>query len=96
MWIRLFPYAIGAGLLVAIGFWIYSLGYNSCEADHLKAAEADRQAQSESADKADQEIKVERAKSEARVRTIYVEKDASGCADSALPFGVLNSLRDSD
>jgi len=96
MWIRLLPYAVVAGLLVAVGFWVYSLGYSSCEADHLKAAEAARQAQSELADKADKEIKVERSKSEARIRTIYVEKDASGCADSALPVGVLNSLRDSD
>ena len=96
MWIRLFPYAIGAGLLVAIGFWIYGLGYSSCEADHLKAVESARQDQSELADKADREIKVERGKSEARVRTIYVEKDATGCADSAPPIGVLNSLRDSD
>ena len=96
MWIRLLPYAVAAGLLVAVGFWIYGLGYSSCETDHLKAAESARQDQSELADEADKEIKVERSKSEARVRTIYVEKDATGCADSTPPVGVLNSLRDSD
>lgn len=89
-------FALQLGLFAAALFasWFHGnmTGRNWCEDEH-------RQAQIEAiedAEKAISKLPDLRQETRERVRTIYVEKDDSGCADAVIPERVLQQLQRKD
>ena len=58
------------------------------------ALEQARQAQAELADELERAQAGARIEYRDRIRTVYREPDPSGCADVAIPVGVLDAIRD--
>lgn len=85
----------GIGLLLAVWFAGERHGRLSCEAAQNKAANEIAQSYADQAD----ELRASKTEREVvtreKVRTIYVEKDPTGCADHRGLDSVLDSLRPS-
>lgn len=85
-------YAIPVALIALSGWLGYDYGVKSTHAEHQdkindQLAEQDRLIS---------ELKSRKTEVRTRVREVYIEKDDSGCADAAIPDGVLRKIRGED
>ncbi len=86
---------LGLGITGLIGIaWMhgYSTGGNKCEAEYKAAQEKANKRQ----DELIQELEDARQNTREKVRTVYVEKDASGCDNTDIPDGVFSELSSED
>ena len=92
----LLPAGLALAVVAAGGSWWhgYQTGKERERAAMSAALEQARQAQAELAD----ELEVARGERKIeyrdRIRTVYREPDPSGCADVAVPAGVLDAIHD--
>lgn len=82
-------YAIPVALIALSGWLGYDYGVKSTHAEHQdkindQLAEQDRLIS---------ELRNRKPEIRTKVREVYIEKDASGCADTAIPNGVLSQLK---
>ena len=72
----------------------YQTGQSVAHSDQQKQIEALRDRAAVLADELEAARGDRRIEYRDRIRTVYREADPSGCADAAVPVGVLNAIRD--
>ena len=70
-------------------FYGRTVGIDSCTAEQQEAVDDALKEQSELIE----QLQNKPSKTIEKTRTVYVEKDATGCADTAIPDGMLKELR---
>lgn len=92
-------YLIGvvAGVVLVVGVWLHGqrTGRTACQQAATDAANEIAQAYADQADELRSRAEQRKTIVREKVRTIYVEKDPTGCADTAAPEWMLDSLRPS-
>lgn len=86
LWIK---YAAPVVLIAVSGWFGYDYGVKSTRADMQAQIDSTLEEQS----KLIEQLQAQKPVVREKVRTIYVEKDDTGCADTAIPDGVLSQLK---
>lgn len=101
------PISIGLSLLkywkqllviaIAGALWWHGVSYGQykTEIKYQQQAIQYQQAMRHLGDELEKEKAVIQSETKEKVRTVYVEADPTGCADTAIPNGLLRSLRSS-
>ena len=79
-------------IMVLVAAGAYSLGVRLTEAKYERDLLAAREVQDTLVIKLEQATQKIKKRKAVDVRTIYVEKDPTGCADTAVPDGLLNAI----
>lgn len=87
----LFAVILAASTAVS-GFYGYDLGVKVTNAGYAEAAKKEKEKSKESADIIGKANAQRNKDTAVKVRTIYVEKDSTGCLDTAIPAGLLQQL----
>ena len=87
-------YILVVALMCVIIAFFYgrTVGVDSCKAKQQKAVDDALKEESELIE----QLQSKPTKTIEKTRTVYVEKDPSGCADTAVPDGMLQELRRQD
>jgi hypothetical protein len=92
----LLPAGLALAVVAAGGSWWhgYQTGKDRERAAMSAALDKARQTQAKLADELEAEKQRKRIEYRDRIRTVYREPDPSGCADVAIPVGVLDAIHD--